>query len=131
VEAAAMKPLHADIEEIKRTIRTLYPNSDVVELRVPQLGYDGTVSGYFTDYQKLAAAMAVRNHNGADTYNVYTTLNPVDPTLLSRANNRAKIRSKAHHPRQRHPAARVDLDRLRPGAARGYLLHRRREGGRI
>jgi hypothetical protein len=86
---AAMKPPRADQQEITRALRTLYRTGDVVELRIPNTPHDGTASGYFDDYLKLAAALAARNGSGPG---VYVTLHPVTQALLARAHNRVKVR---------------------------------------
>lgn len=56
-----------------------------VELRVPNAGKEGTISGYFDDADKLADA--ITRHSGR-VPGVYVTLNPVDRALLCRAYNR-------------------------------------------
>jgi len=75
-------------EYIYNALTVLCEPSQVVELRVPKVeGKKRTDSGYFTDFQKLAAA-AVRYEGRAD--GIYITLNPVEPALLARAENRIK-----------------------------------------
>lgn len=46
-----MPGLSADFEEIKRAVSLFLDGSGagIVELRVPKAGYDGTISGYFSD----------------------------------------------------------------------------------
>ncbi|MGO9575995.1 MAG: hypothetical protein ACLPTQ_16900 [Terriglobales bacterium] len=66
-------------------LRVLIQPGSVAELRILNAGPKRTVSGYFNDMSKMAAA--------ADRWSgrvpaVYTTLNPVVPDLLARANNR-------------------------------------------
>jgi hypothetical protein len=85
-----MIPPRADLEEIRRALRTLYRTGDVVELRIPKTDHAGTISGYFDDHAKLAAALAARSGSGPG---VYTTLNVVKPALLARAKNRVKVRA--------------------------------------
>src|ERR1051325_2392386 len=63
-----------------------------VELRIvnsPQK----TISGYFTDRDQLVAECEGLS-GGLGIEAVYTTLNPVNPDLLARANNRIKNRVK-------------------------------------
>ena len=62
----------------------LFDSGQVVELRC--LGTKrGTVSGYFDDLTKLWAAAKSLDGTGVG---VYATLNPVNPALLARAENR-------------------------------------------
>lgn len=67
----------------------LLPPGQVVELRAPDANagrnYTCTVSGYYDDPVKLAVDAA-----GIDAPGVYFTLNPADPRLLARRNNRLK-----------------------------------------
>jgi Protein of unknown function (DUF3987) len=65
--------------------RLLARHGGVVEVRIPGTRR-GTIAGYFTDREALAAA--VRPWDG--TANIYITLNPVLPDLLARAQNRLK-----------------------------------------
>jgi hypothetical protein len=71
---------------IREAFDALLEPGQVVELRVLQTP-QGTVSGYFTDSEKMAAAAARFNGKAPA---VYFTLNPVMPELLARANNRVK-----------------------------------------
>jgi KaiC/GvpD/RAD55 family RecA-like ATPase len=76
------------VVEIRQSAALLFQPGDVVEVRVPKAGKLRTVSGYFSDFQKMAEAAAqleVARHAG-----VYWTLNPVNPDLLARAANRTK-----------------------------------------
>ena len=74
----------ADVAEIQRTLDLLLESGQVAELRVLNT-QQGTASGYFTDFDKLAQAAAA---NSGKASGVYVTLNPVNPNLLARANNR-------------------------------------------
>jgi hypothetical protein len=85
-----MPPVRPDLAEIRRALALLYEPGDVVELRVPKAGREGTISGYFDDFDKLAQAILVLDGKGPG---VYTTLNPVAPALLARAHNRVKSRA--------------------------------------
>ena len=76
-----------DLERIKQGIGLLTRPGDVHELRVPKAGRLKTVSGYFDDPEKLAQAIAELS---GEAEGVYITLNPVNPALLARANNRWK-----------------------------------------
>ncbi len=78
----------AQESETARALRFLAAPGQVTEMRV--MGVDGkkrTDSGYFDDMKKLAQA-AARYDGRAEA--VYITLNPVNPDLLARANNRMK-----------------------------------------
>jgi hypothetical protein len=66
-----------------------FGRGDVVEVRIPNAGRDGTCSGYFDDFDLLARALA---HWSGRAPAVYYTLNPVNPNLLARAENRIKTR---------------------------------------
>jgi putative DNA primase/helicase len=80
----------ADRNNIEAAIKVLFEPGQVVELRAPKTGKDGTVSGYFNDHAKLAQELEeLSGEVGA----VYYTLNPVNPALLARANNRIKTRA--------------------------------------
>src|SRR5262245_41685204 len=71
-------------EEVIRTLNLLFSPEDVVELRVLNTRRH-TVSGYFNDLERLATA-ALEWDGAAPA--VYVTINPVNPSLLARANNR-------------------------------------------
>jgi len=78
------------LELIQQGINAMFAPTDVVELRVPNAGKDGTLSGYYADHAEMAADLATLDgkHPG-----IYTTLNPVNPALLARAENRTKSRA--------------------------------------
>jgi predicted P-loop ATPase len=76
------------IATIRDALAVLCEPGQVVELRIPKVdNKKRTDSGYFTDYGKLATA-AARFEGRAS--GVYITLNPVEPALLARAENRVK-----------------------------------------
>ncbi|MBI3694153.1 MAG: hypothetical protein HY238_04855, partial [Acidobacteria bacterium] len=75
-------------DEIHRAITLLFQPSDVVEVRVPKAGRKRTISGYYSDLDQLASAVVRLEAN--DWPGVYWTLNPVNPALLARANNKLK-----------------------------------------
>ena len=58
----------------------------VVEIRIPNTNH-ATVSGYFTDFGKLAQHTA---HYSGKGPGVYVRLNPVNPALMARTTNRVK-----------------------------------------
>ncbi len=79
-----------DRDEIRRTCELLFAPGQVVELRAldavtREWRRPHTVSGYFDDWERLAAAATSIQARG-----VYVTLNPVNPALLARANNRVR-----------------------------------------
>ena len=82
--------LHSDPKEIVRALRILFQAGDVVEMRVPKTEREGTVSGYFSDYDALAKALASRNGDPG----IYVTINPCSPSLLARCANRIKSRAR-------------------------------------
>jgi len=63
----------------------------IVELRVPNAGFDGTISGYFADTEKLIQAAVAVNGKGPG---VYVTINRIKTDLLARAANRTQTRAK-------------------------------------
>jgi P4 family phage/plasmid primase-like protien len=75
------------LEQIHQAIIIFFAAGLLVELRTPKAGSHGTISGYFDDFEKLAAAARDCNGKGPG---VYWTLNPADPSLLARSINRAK-----------------------------------------
>jgi hypothetical protein len=83
-------------DAIRRSLALLHEPGDVFEVRVlgvPSGKWENTISGYFNDVGKAAAAIAhveFRRPKG-----VYTTINPCNPALLARANNRLIERPKA------------------------------------
>jgi hypothetical protein len=80
----------ADRSNIEAAIKILFEPGQVVELRAPKAGKDGTISGYFNDHARLARGLEeLSGEVGA----VYYTLNPVNPALLARANNRSRGRA--------------------------------------
>jgi len=80
----------SDIETMKRAFRLILEPGNVAELRAPGTSR-GVASGYFDDYDGLARSATTLS--GA-VPGVYTTLNPVDPSLLSRSSNRVKAWAK-------------------------------------
>ena len=71
---------------------------DVHEVRITDsrrgpAGLFGTVAGYFSERE--AFVQALRRITGQDAAAVYSTLNPVDPKLQARADNRLEIRMKS------------------------------------
>ncbi|MCY4107511.1 MAG: hypothetical protein OXG11_00595, partial [Chloroflexi bacterium] len=66
-------------------LQHLWQAGEVRELRIPKHDrFNHTASGYFDSPEKLAIAASKWNGRA----NIYVSLNPVDPALLARANNR-------------------------------------------
>jgi hypothetical protein len=85
-----MPTLRHDRDEILRTCQALFAPGQVAELRAldavtREWRRPHTVSGYFDDWDKLAAAALDIRARG-----IYVTLNPVNPALLARALNRLR-----------------------------------------
>ena len=111
----SLPKLKPDRPEIERAIALLFERGSVVEARIPKTRA-GTVSGYFDDHTKLAAAI-----EGADAKygasGIYFVLNPTWPALLARACNRlrehAELTTADNHILWRRWLP-VDLDPVRP-----------------
>ncbi len=107
------QPSRPDV--IRQGLLILTEPGQVVELRI--LGIGGkkrTDSGYFDDVSKLAKAAAAYDGRAEG---LYFTLNPVNPALIARANNRVK--EYADHTTSDHDIARrinlpLDFDPVRP-----------------
>ena len=98
--------------EIRRVVQILFAPGAVVELRA--LDGNRTISGYFMDHEELARQAALLDRRG---YRVYVTLNPVEPALLARAENRVKQYPKATTADANVLRRRwlpIDLDPVRP-----------------
>jgi phage/plasmid-associated DNA primase len=76
-------------EDIARTARLFLPPGGVVELRAVKAGRYKTISGCFDSVEALAAE-AARVDRLTDVPAVYVTLNPINPALLARSENKAK-----------------------------------------
>ncbi len=68
----------------------MFRRGDVAEIRVPKAGRDGTISGYFDNFDTLVRSAMSLDGKGTGTY---VTLNPVDPALLARSANKIKTRA--------------------------------------
>lgn len=75
-------PAMADL--IRSGLLAIFAKGQVVELRVPKAGRDGTIAGFFNNSRALAAAAAELSGKYPG---VYVTLNPVNPELFDRAPN--------------------------------------------
>jgi hypothetical protein len=101
-----------DPAEVISALETIHGPGGVVEVRALNTK-EGTVSGYFDDFAKLAAA--VQRYDGKET--LYITMNTVKPDLLARAQNRLQVRAKqttADHDITRRQWILVDMDAKRP-----------------
>src|SRR5690242_7453289 len=78
-----------DRAEIRRAVEALGGHGGVVELRVLKADRAGTVSGYFDSDHRAGLVEAAYEWSGRAPA-VYVTLNPTNPDLRARANNRAK-----------------------------------------
>ncbi|CAA9448295.1 MAG: hypothetical protein AVDCRST_MAG28-1100 [uncultured Rubrobacteraceae bacterium] len=76
-------------DQIRQTYDALVESGDVTEIRA--FGDKQTVSGYFDNGDDFVAAAHRMDLRG---YEVYVTLNRVDPALFARAANRTKERPK-------------------------------------
>lgn len=103
------------IQEVLRAARLLFQPGDTVEVRVLNARGKRTISGYFNDFQLLAAEVEKLNRERYP--GVYWTINPVDSALLSRASNRvqpyAKDTTLDENVLRRHWLP-IDLDPDRP-----------------
>lgn len=103
-----------DIAQIKRALGILTASGEVRELRSPTKTRQGTISGYFNHTEKLAQAAANLSGNVPA---VYITINPVNPALLARSDNKVKPRAEnttADKDVVRRTWLPVDLDAKRP-----------------
>lgn len=73
------------IDNITKSLKLLKTENEVVELRILKTANQGTVSGYFNDYQALAKQAA--SFDG-EVPGIYITLNPVKEELLTTNLNR-------------------------------------------
>jgi hypothetical protein len=117
---------------ITEGIGVLFEPGQVVEFRVPKAGKSGTISGYFDDLNKLAAAIAQKSGQPG-IEGLYYTLNPVDPALLARSANHCKpyaqlTTSDANIQRRRWLL--VDVDPCRPAGVSATDNEKRLAGER-
>lgn len=74
-----------DRSDIVKTYEVFHKPGDVVEVRVPKAGKNGTISGYFNNVDSFADA--VMQLDGFKYPGVYFTINKVTPDLLARYAN--------------------------------------------
>lgn len=104
--------LHA-VNDLTRYLEALWSPGEVRELRIPRWDGYKTAAGWFDDPTKLAAA--VKEWDGKA--NLYVTLNPVNPALLARAQNRVVRRAAnttADPDVERRRWIYIDIDPVRP-----------------
>lgn len=100
------------LKKITDTLKIFKEKKDVIEVRILKTR-KGTVSGYFNNVKQLLEAIS----SYIGEYDIYFTINPVDPSLIARANNRLEsyakqttsdtdIKKIKHIP--------IDLDPIRP-----------------
>ena len=77
----------APYDQILSAVNKLFEPGQVVELRVIFRNKQRIDSGYFNDFEALAF-YAEQYERVPDAISVYITLNPVDPKLLGRAENK-------------------------------------------
>jgi len=75
------------VTEIKAVLDLIHDPGEVFEIRIPKTKA-GTISGYFDDTGK--AAIYVANNSGRHPA-IYATVNPVQPELLARMENKLAI----------------------------------------
>jgi predicted P-loop ATPase len=75
-------------DDIRRAVGFLFRPGDVVEVRVPKAGRHRTISGYFSDSERLVEE--VERLEGSRFPGVYWTINPVTQALLGRADHKLK-----------------------------------------
>src|SRR5262245_22707783 len=75
------------VQAVKVALKLLVAPKSVIELRIPKAGKYRTVSGYFDNSASLVSELEKVDGLGEGKY---FTLNPVNPALLARYNNRMK-----------------------------------------
>lgn len=91
----AISTAKSRIPEILACLQLLHEQGSVFEIRalgVPRGKWQNTVSGYYDDH--VRAAIDIVNLDMRGSKGIYTTINPVNPALLARANNRLVERPK-------------------------------------
>jgi hypothetical protein len=78
-------PVTVDRAEILRGLQIYHQAEDTFEIRILKTKYK-TISGYFNNFNN--AADAAISYNGE--YAIYVTINPTNPRLIARANNKFK-----------------------------------------
>lgn len=89
LEPAVLAPVPGtpNPEQIEAFLEAINPDGDVLEVRIPKPRFGrGVQAGYFDNQD--AAVSALAPISGRHAEGVYLTLNPVNPDLLGRADNR-------------------------------------------
>ena len=73
-------------KHIKDNLRILFDDDSIFEIRIPNVGKEGTVSGYFDMSNIKNACKSIMKYDGK--YNIYFTLQGISKDLLSRRNNK-------------------------------------------
>lgn len=76
------------VSHILSAARLLFQQGDVIEVRIPKAQRFRVISGYFDDFQVMAEAVSALDREAYA--GVYWTLNPVDPALLARSENKVR-----------------------------------------
>jgi hypothetical protein len=111
-EAGTSPPVVAD--DLITTIKLFGVSESAVEIRIPDAGRDGTVSGYFNVATK---AVKAATQMSGKVPALYITMNPCPSALLGRANNLLKARAKLTTADNDITTRRwmlIDLDPVRP-----------------
>jgi hypothetical protein len=120
----AQSPPSATLRTDSDTVRAFFERivlpGEVHEVRIPNTKRGparlfGTASGYFDNPASVAAALT--RLTGDDAEAVYVTLNPVNPELIARANNRLVSKAKVTTGDAdivRRGALLIDVDPVRP-----------------
>ncbi|MCM1991333.1 YfjI family protein [Oceanirhabdus seepicola] len=85
--------IEPQLAQIEKFLRVIIGNDtkSVFEIRILKAGRERTVSGYYDVEHINKAIKDIMTYNGK--YNIYITLNQVNPALLARAKNRIKAYS--------------------------------------
>jgi hypothetical protein len=101
-------------DDLVTTIKLFGVSGSAVEIRIPDAGRDGTVSGYFNLAKK---AVGAATEMSGKVPALYITMNPCPSALLGRANNLLKARAKLTTADSDIPTRRwmlIDIDPVRP-----------------
>jgi hypothetical protein len=101
-------------DDLITTIKLFGVSGSAVEIRIPDAGRDGTVSGYFNLGKK---AVKAATQMSGKVPALYITMNPCPSALLGRANNLLKARAKlttADNDMTTRRWMLIDLDPVRP-----------------
>ena len=99
--------------DIRKNLNFLFPNQSCIEIRILNVKKEGTVSGYYNDYQKLA--LDVGRYDGKN--NIFFTLNELNESIIGRSYN--KLTSFANYTTKDSEIIRrkyilIDIDPKRP-----------------